>query len=104
MAFKRWLPILLLTVFALPARAEVARIEVSSRTELLGGKAFGEAGVFEKISGKIYFEVDPGIGANKIIADIKKAPKNARGKVEFSSDFYLLKPFDASARKRNRPV
>ena len=47
MAFKRWLPILLLTVFALPARAEVARIEVSSRTELLGGKAFGEAGVFE---------------------------------------------------------
>src|SRR5678816_1768974 len=96
MAFKRSILIFLLAAFAQSARAEVVRIEVSSRTELLGGKAFGEAGVFERISGKIYFEVDPGIGANKIIADIKKAPKNARGKVEFSSDFYMLKPFDAS--------
>jgi hypothetical protein len=96
MAFKRSILIFLLVVFAQSARAEVVRIEVSSRTELLGGKAFGAAGVFEKISGKIYFEVDPRNSANKIIADIKKAPKNARGKVEFSSDFYMLKPFDAS--------
>jgi hypothetical protein len=96
MAFKRSILIILLVVFAQSARAEVVRIEVSSRTELLGGKAFGDAGVFEKISGKIYFEVDPGNSANKIIADIKKAPKNSRGKVEFSSDFYMLKPFDAS--------
>jgi hypothetical protein len=96
MAFKRSILIFLLVVFAQSARAEVVRIEVSSRTELLGGKAFGNAGVFEKISGKIYFEVDPRNSANKIIADIKKAPKNARGKVEFSSDFYMLKPFDAS--------
>jgi hypothetical protein len=96
MAFKRSIFIFLFAVFAQSARAEVVRIEVSSRTELLGGKAFGNAGVFEKISGKIYFEVDPRNSANKIIADIKKAPKNARGKVEFSSDFYMLKPFDAS--------
>jgi len=96
MAFRRSILILLLAVFAQSARAEVVRIEVSSRTELLGGKPFGAAGVFEKLSGKIYFEVDPRNGANKIIADISKAPKNARGKVEFSSDFYMLKPFDAS--------
>jgi hypothetical protein len=96
MAFKRSIFIFLFAVFAQSARAEVVRIEVSSRTELLGGKAFGAAGVFEKISGKIYFEVDPRNSANKIIADIKKAPKNARGKVEFSSDFYMLKPFDES--------
>ena len=96
MAFKRLLLMFLLVNFALPVRAEVVKIDVNSRTELLGGKEFGRAGVFEKISGKIYFEVDPGNSANKIIADIKKAPKNARGKVEFSSDFYMLKPFDAA--------
>jgi hypothetical protein len=96
MAFKRSLLIFLLAAFALPVRAEVVRIDVSSRTELVGGTEFGSSGVYEKLSGKIYFEVDPGNGANKIIADIKKAPKNARGKVEFSSDFYMLKPFDAA--------
>jgi len=95
MAFRRSLLIFMLAVFAQSGRAEVVRIEVTSRSELLGGKPFGEAGVFEKISGKIYFEVDPGDSANKIIADIKKAPRNARGRVEFSSDFYMLKPFDA---------
>ena len=96
MAFKRSLLTIFFVVFALPVRAEVVRIDVASRTELLGGKEFGAAGVFEKLSGKIYFEVDPGNAANKIIADIKKAPKNDRGKVEFSSDFYMLKPFDAA--------
>src|SRR5262249_50946115 len=30
--------------------------------------------------------------ANRIVTDLDKAPRNARGKVEFSSDFFLLKP------------
>ncbi len=42
--------------------------------------------------GRIYFEVDPFNDANKIITDIDKAPRNARGRVEFSADFYLIKP------------
>ena len=85
-------------------RAEVVRIEVKSRADVLPGKTFGTAGAFEKLSGKIYFAVDPRNSANRIITDIDKAPKNASGKVEFSSDFYLIKPKDLSARQRNGSV
>ena len=47
-------------------------------------------------TGRIYFAVDPKNPVNQIIADIDKAPRNAAGKVEFSSDFELLKPKDPS--------
>src|SRR5438552_16896281 len=96
MMFRRFLLIVLVAVFALPVRAEVVRIEVKSRADILAGKSFGSAGAFEKLSGKIYFAVDPRNSANQIIADIDKAPKNASGKVEFSSDFYMIKPKDVT--------
>jgi hypothetical protein len=76
----------------LPAAAEVVRIDVQSRADLVGGKPFGAAGPYEKMSGRIYFEVDPKNPANTIITDIDKAPTNARGRVEFSADFFLIKP------------
>jgi len=57
-----------------------------------GGQPFGAAGPYEKLSGKIFFAVDPSLPANRIVTDIDKAPRNAAGKVEFSSDFFLIKP------------
>src|SRR3989442_8446620 len=89
--FKRLIFILLV---AFPLRAEVVRVEVKSQTDILAGKAFGATGAYEKLSGKIYFTVDPRNSANQIITDIDRAPKNASGKVEFSSDFYIIKPKD----------
>jgi hypothetical protein len=94
--FRRVLLIVLAAAFALPGRAEVIRIEVKSRADLLEGKSFGSAGGFEKLSGKIYFAVNPLNSANRIITDIGKAPRNAVGAVEFSSDFYMIKPKDLS--------
>src|SRR5262245_1787437 len=93
---RRLLAIAFVALFALPCSAEVVRIEVQSRTDVLAGKSFGNAGAYEKLAGKIYFVADPRNSANRIIADIDKAPKNARGKVEFSSDFYMIKPKDLS--------
>ena len=84
--------ILLVFVASSPAVAEVVRIEVKSRVDLIEGKPFGTAGPYEKLIGRIYFEVDPSNDANKIITDIDKAPRNARGRVEFSTDFFLIKP------------
>ena len=75
-----------------PAAAEVVRIEVQSRGDLAGGHTFGTVGSYEKLAGKIYFAVDPTLPANRIVADIDKAPRNAAGTVEFSSDFLLIKP------------
>ena len=79
---------------ASPLSAEVVRIEVQSRSDLVGGRAFGAAGSFEKIAGKIFLAVDPSLPANRIVADLDKAPRNAAGKVEFATDFFLIKPKD----------
>jgi hypothetical protein len=87
---------LALILLAAPVHAEVVRFEVTSRADVVAGKAFGAAGAYEKLTGKIYFAIDPRNSVNQIIADIDKAPKNAAGKVEFSSDFYLIKPKDPS--------
>ena len=84
------LPILVASLYA-----EVVRIDIQSRSDVLGGRAFGLAGSYEKLTGKVYFAVDPSNAINRIIADIDKAPRNAQGKVEFSSDLYALKPKQA---------
>ncbi|HTM50986.1 MAG TPA: alpha/beta hydrolase domain-containing protein [Bryobacteraceae bacterium] len=74
--------------------AGLLRIELSERSDVLGGKSFGAAGPYERLIGKAYFGVDPKLPANKIICDIDKAPRNDSGLVEFSSDIYVLKPRD----------
>src|SRR5258708_35161424 len=74
--------------------AGLLRIELSERSDVLGGKSFGTAGPYERLIGKAYFAVDPKLPANRIICDIDKAPRNENGLVEFSSDLYALKPRD----------
>jgi hypothetical protein len=87
-----------LVVAVAPAalRAEVTRVEITSRQDVLSGKAFGNVGAYEKLSGTVYFSVDPNNPHNKIIVDIDKAPRNAQGKVEFSADLFILRPKDSS--------
>lgn len=72
-------------IAALPAYAEVTRVEITSRSDI----AF--AG-YEKIIGRVFFAVDPKDPHNAIVADLDKAPKNAQGRVEFSADFYVVRP------------
>ena len=86
--------IVMVGLLAAPASAEVVRVDVQSRSDLAAGRAFGPAGPYEKIAGRIFFAVDPSLPANRIVTDIDKAPRNAAGKVEFSSDFFLIKPKD----------
>ena len=76
------------------AQAALVRIELSERSDVLGGKSFGPSGPYERLVGKAYFAVDPKNPANRIIADIDNAPRNDHGLVEFSSDLYILKPRD----------
>lgn len=85
---------LLTTLFAIAARAEVTRIEVTSREDVLNGKLFGSVGPYERIRGKVFFQVDPKNPRNRIVPNIDKAPRNARGIVGFSADIYILVPKD----------
>jgi hypothetical protein len=85
---------LLIAFVALTAQAGVTRFEVTSRTDVLGGKSFGSAGPYEKIVGKVYFTVDPANAHNKTVVNIDKAPRDAQGLVEFSADIEVLAPKD----------
>jgi hypothetical protein len=76
------------------ANAHVTRVEIISRTDIQDGRAFGLAGPYEKIVGRVYFAVNPDNLHNKLIVDLDKAPRNAQGEVEFSADLYMLKPKD----------
>jgi sugar lactone lactonase YvrE len=69
---------------------------VERREPVLSGKPFGSAGPYEKLIGKVEFALDPSTPANSKIVDLSLAPRSARGDVEFTADFYLLKPVDPS--------
>jgi hypothetical protein len=86
----------LLVWLACGAQARVLRVEVLSRSDVQGGQTFGTVGAYEKITGRVYFAVDPANLHNRQIVDLDKAARNAQGEVEFSADLYLLKPKDMS--------
>jgi hypothetical protein len=79
---------------ALSCQARVTRFVVTQTRAFAGGASVGSAGPYERLDGIAYFEVDPRDPLNAIIVDLDKAPKNARGRVEFSSPFLILKPVD----------
>src|SRR5260370_14837435 len=85
--------ILLLTVTPL-VTARVARVEIKTREDINGGQAFGLAGPYERLIGKVYFKVDPRNPHNGVIVDLAKADRDREGLVEFSADVYILKPKD----------
>src|SRR5579872_3160577 len=91
---------ILLFVTAGGARAEVVRVQIDRREPFAGGRAFGSAGPYERIIGRLFLEVDPQLAANKPIVGLDFAPRNARGKVELWSDFFLLKPVDLARGNR----
>jgi hypothetical protein len=65
------------------ASAEVVRIEILERDNV---------GKYERLIGRVYFAIDPANPANRAIADLRLAPANASGLVEFSSDVMFLRP------------
>ena len=73
--------------------AAVTRIDVQRR-ETYAGPGFGSAGAYERIVGRFHGELDPEHPLNKGIVDIGLAPRNARGRVEYSSDLDIIKPVD----------
>lgn len=72
----------------------VTRVEISKRGPLAGGRSFGTTGPYEYIEGILHFESDPRHPDHAVICDLDLAPTNARGKVEYRSQFHLLKPLN----------
>jgi hypothetical protein len=73
-----WLGVFILSMqgTAGTARAEVMKVDIVSRADVLGGRPFGEGGASEKIIGTVFFALgghihapDPALPANRGIAD-----------------------------------
>lgn len=81
------------------ALAEVTRVVVERREEVLGGREWGDAGVYEKLVGRIEFAFDPSNPANARIVDLQFAPTFGEGLVVAWADFMVLQPVEPSRRR-----
>src|SRR6202035_3903376 len=76
------------------AQARVTRIEILRTEPFAAGQGFGNVGPYQKVVGRFHGELDPALPLNAVIVDLDKAPRNAQGRVEYSADFYILRPAD----------
>jgi hypothetical protein len=89
------LTIISVLLLALPLQARVTRVEIATRTDVLNGKTFGDAGAYERITGRIYFSLPVANPHNQRIVDLANAVNLKNGEVEFSADFIAVRPKDA---------
>lgn len=90
--------IVALSLVASPAVAfgEARKFEVQSTRDVSGGRSFGSAGPYQMVTGRLYFDVDPALPANRAVVDLGYARKNSNGRVEFSADVVIYRPRDPS--------
>jgi hypothetical protein len=87
---------LALSICCSTAFAGVVRFQITDRQPLADGASFGERGTYERIDGRVFFELDPELPANAAIVDLKRAPRNSKGRVEFWADLCILAPKDST--------
>jgi hypothetical protein len=91
----------MLVAFAAAAQARVTKIVIDTKVSpAFNGASFGTAGPYETLAGRAFGEIDPNDPHNAIIQDLKFAPRNARGMVEYTASFQLVKPIDMSRSSR----
>jgi Alpha/beta hydrolase domain len=74
-------------------------INIGAAEAFAEGQPFGEAGSYLRIRGIGKGELDPAAPENRVINDLDKAPRNARGIIEYETDFFILRP--AEPRRTN---
>jgi hypothetical protein len=86
---------LLAVSFHVTASARITRIAIDRvESPAFEGRSFGSAGQYEKLVGRAIGEVDPEHPLNRGVVNLDRAPRNARGMVEYEVDVYILKPVD----------
>jgi hypothetical protein len=83
-----------LVVLAAPAEARITTLTIDKVEPFADGAVFGTVGAYERVTGTAKGELDPADSRNRGIVDLDKAPRNARGMVEYDTDVFLLRPID----------
>ena len=77
-----------------------ATLIIEERAPFAEGADFGPVGAYERIHGRVRFAIDPRQPANQHIVDLTLAPADGRGLVEYSTEFFIIKPVDMSRGNR----
>lgn len=80
------------------AQARIVELRLDRVEPVADGAALGPAGAYERAIGIARGELDPADPANRGIAGLDRAPRNARGRVDYQVDVFLLRPADPVKR------
>ena len=78
----------------------VDQLEIISTYPAYGGASFGNVGPYTVIVAIAHNKLDPNHPANAGIVDVKLAPRDAHGMVDYSEDVVILRPTSAANAKR----
>jgi hypothetical protein len=89
-----FLLVVLIAIQCQCVNAELVSFEITGRDSFADGKSFGDVGPYNRIFGRVHYELDPDLPQNENVIDLKLAPRNSRGRVELAADFFILTPKD----------
>src|SRR5262249_9694698 len=79
------------------AQARISKIKITRvESPTFEGRSFGSVGQYEKLIVRVVGELEPADPRNSVITDIKLAPRNSSGKVEYETDIMIIRPIDRS--------
>ena len=81
-------------MLASAAQARITEIRIEAVEPFADNHAFGKTGGYVRIKGVAKGELDPKAPENATIVDLDKAPRNARGMVEYDTDIFIMRPAD----------
>lgn len=93
-SLRQILPLLGFLFTILPLHARVVRVEITSRSDVMSGKSFGDAGAYERITGRVHYAVAVDNLHNQRVVDLRHAVNLKDGEVEFAADFIAVRPKD----------
>src|SRR5436190_17859432 len=90
-----------IAILAQPAAAKVVKFEVARvESPAFEGRSFGTVGTYDRIIGRATIAISPSDPHNSVIVDIDRAPRNAQGMVEATTDVEILRPSVAANGNR----
>ncbi|MGE3536019.1 MAG: alpha/beta hydrolase domain-containing protein [Candidatus Tectimicrobiota bacterium] len=78
----------------------LVRLQIDRVEAFADGLAFGPVGSYVRMVGTAYGELDPQHPRNAMIVNLDKAPRNARGRVEYATDVYIMRPTEIARGNR----
>ena len=88
-------------IFASPCAAKIVKFEILKvESPAFEGRTFGAVGTYDRIVARATIAVAPDDIHNQVIVDLDRAPRNAQGQVEATTDVEILRPTVATNGNR----